>query len=390
MTSIEQKILACSTELNPDTYQQQRLRHLMSHDVDVDHLINIAVKEGLAGLLYKGLMKSGVLETLDQTPRERLQSLYYQAVRSNLKLIHDLKQVLHVLNEKKVPVVLLQGIALLQQVYEDVGLRPLTDIDLWVLKRHYPGLTSVLSSQGFETDSLYPNTFTKGSTTFDIHTHILWADRIKARMLLLTKDQTHIYRDARTISVEGQQALCLGQYDQILYLSLHALKHDVERLIWLVDIKSLLGDWKGSDWQALTDRAKELGQEKTISYVLFLLHDLLDFQLPMEAGKFLETERLSSLEKKVLRERTKRHALPVWASLILFTSGKGLKQRFSFIFETLFPRPEILRQIFADSADRKVWHLYCKRVLQLFRMIKPANRGQIFLEPQQDDRDNCQ
>ena len=46
MISIEQKILACSADLNPDPYQQQRMRHLMSHDIDVDHLINMAIKEG--------------------------------------------------------------------------------------------------------------------------------------------------------------------------------------------------------------------------------------------------------------------------------------------------------------------------------------------------------
>ena len=101
MTSIEQKILACSTELNPDSQQQQKMRQLMSHDVDVDNLINIAYMEGLAGLLYKNLMKSGVLETLDGQQKERLQTLYYQTVLSNLKLIQDLKEILHLLDKKR-------------------------------------------------------------------------------------------------------------------------------------------------------------------------------------------------------------------------------------------------------------------------------------------------
>jgi hypothetical protein len=134
MTSVEKKILACSTELNPDLRQQQRMRHLMSHDMDVDHLIDIATKEGLAGLLYKNLMKSGVLENLDHKQRKGLQSIYYQAVRFNLQLIHELKEVLHLVNQKKIQVVLLQGIALVQQIYDDIGLRPMTDIDLWVLE----------------------------------------------------------------------------------------------------------------------------------------------------------------------------------------------------------------------------------------------------------------
>lgn len=377
MHSIEQRILACATELNPDLYEQQRLHRTMSHDMDVDHLINMAIKEGLAGLLYKNLMKSGMLETLDHKQRERLQSLYYQTVLFNLKLIHDLKAVLHLLNQKKIQVVLLQGISLLQQIYDDIGLRPMTDIDLWALQRDYPGLISILSSQGYQRDPVYPNTFRKGSTAFDLHTHILWADRIKARELLLAKSQKRIYQDTRIIHFEGQEALCLNRYDQVLYLSLHALKHSVSRLIWLVDIKSLLADWKRSDWEGLMNRARELGQEEIIHYIFFLLLNLFDFHLPMEARQLLERKRLHFLEKKVLRERVKRGSLPIWAPLLLFSTGKGLQRRFSFILETLFPRPEILRQVFVGYPDCKVWELYLKRVLQLIGMIKPSLRGRV-------------
>jgi len=371
MTSIEQKILACSTEMNPDSHQQQRMRQLMSHDVDVDHLINMAYREGLAGLLYKNLMKSGVLETLGHQQRERLQTLYYQTVLSNLKLIHDLKEILHLLNQKKVKVVLLAGIALLQPIYDDIGLRPLTDIDLWVLPKDYASLTNILSSQGYERNHIYPNTFRKGSTIFDLHTQIPWADRIRASKMLLAKSQEHIYYGTQVAHFEGQDVLCLSQYDQVLFLSLHALKHNVSRLVWLVDIKSLLAGWKSSDWKALINRARELGQEKTLSCIFFLLC-LFDFQLPLEARQLLERKRLHFLEKKALQERIKRDSLPIWSPLLLFSSGKGLKKRFSFILETLFPRPEILRQVFPDSPERKVWQLYWKRVLQLFGLIKSS------------------
>jgi hypothetical protein len=370
MTSIEQEILACSTELSPGPYQHQRMRHLMARDIDVDTLIDIAIKEGLASLLYKGLMRSGMLEALGHRQRERLQSLYYQTVAFNLKLIHDLTEVLHLLNQKKTRVVLLQGIALMHQIYDDIGLRPMTDIDLWVLEKDYPGLIRILSSQGYQRDPIYPNTFRKGSTIFDLHTHILWADRIKARTLLLAKSQEYIYYNTRTVRFEGQEVLCLSQYDQVLHLSLHALKHDVNRLIWLVDIKRLLADCKSSDWEALLNRARELGQEKTISYILFLLLHLFDFQPPREARQPLERKRLNLLEKKVLRQRIKRDALPIWASLLLFSSEKGLQKRLFFILETLFPRPDILRQVFEHSSGRKAWQLYCLRVLQLLRMAK--------------------
>ena len=369
MTSAEQKILACATELNPDSNQQEKMRQLMSHDVDVDHLISLAYREGMAGLLYKNLMKSGLLDKLGPEQRERLQTLYYQTVLSNLKLIQDLKEILHLLDKKKIRIVLLQGIALLQPIYDDIGLRPLTDIDLWVLQKDYASLISILDSQGYERDHLYPHTFRKGSTIFDLHTQIPWADRIKARKMLLAKSQEHIYSETQVADFEGQEVLCLSHCDQVLFSGLHALKHNVSRLVWIADIKSLLADWKSSDWEALINRARELGQEKILVYIIFLLR-LFDFQLPQEASQLLERKRLGFLEKKALEERIKRDSLPLWSPLLLISSGKGLKARFSFILETLFPRPEILRQVFPDSAGRKVWVLYLKRIAQLFGFIK--------------------
>ena len=375
MTLIGQELLACSTVLHPDFHQQQKLRRLMSLVKDKDLLIKMAIKEGLPCLLYRNLQKSGALDTLGYNQRETLRSLYHQTVLFNLKLIHDLKEVLYHLNQKKIQVVLMQGIALLQQVYDDLGLRPLTDIDLWVLQKDYPGLIGILIGQGYRRDPIYPHTFRKGSTTFDLHTHILWADRIRAHRLLLTKSQEHIYHDTQIIHFEGQEARCLTRYDQVLYLSLHALKHNVNRLIWLVDIKGLLANWKMSDWEALMNRARELGQEKTISYIFFLLLHLFDFRPPREVRQFLERKRPHFLEERVLRERIRGDSLPVWAPLLLFSSGKGLQKRLSIILETLFPRPEILRQIFVDSLDLKVWQLYWMRVLQLFGMFKMSLKG---------------
>lgn len=364
------KILTCATDVNPDPCQQQRIRRLVSFDVDLDYLINTAIKEGLAGLLYKNFMKSGLMETLDRKQRERLQSLYYRTVIFNLKLFHDLKEILQLLNRKKIKVVLLQGAALFSQVYGDIGLRPMTDIDFWVLKKDYTGLISVLSSQGYERDPIYPNTFRKGSTTFDFHMHILWADRIRAHKLLLAKSQECIYQETRIIHFEGQKALCLSPYDQILYLSLHALKHNVDRLIWLVDIKNILTSWKRADWAGLINRTRELGQEKTISFIFFLLLHMFDFKLPPEAWRLMERKRLNFLERKVLWRRIKKDSLPIWSPLVLFSTGMGLRKSFSLVFETLFPRPEILRQVFEGSPNRKVWQLYGMRILQLLGMIR--------------------
>lgn len=370
MRILENKLLAYMSELNPDPSQFERMRILIDRDLDVDLIIDLADREGLTCLLYKNLEKSGLLESLRSHQKERLRSSYYKTAGFNLRLIHDLKEVLDPVNRAHIRVVLLQGMDLLHHLYDDIGLRPLTDIDIWVLEKDYPSFTGILSRQGYLRDPIYPNTFRKGSTAFDVHTHLLWADRIGARKLLLEKGGEDIYQRARPVDVEGQTALILSPYDQVLYLSLHALKHHMNRMIWLVDIKSLLANWSRQDWEELIQRAGELGQEKTLSYIFFLLIHLFHFRLPPVGHRLTERKRPHILERRVLKERIKGHSLPFWAPVFLFSSEKGLQRRFLFILESVFPRPEILRQIFADSTDVSSWRLYLKRVSQVLKRLR--------------------
>ena len=366
MNSIERKIFSLLSDLKPDRYHQERMRQLLSMDVDVDHLIGTALKEGIAGLLYKYLLEAGLLHTLSLGYEKKLESIYYQILYSNLRLTHVLKTVLHQLNQKNVQVVLLQGIDLIQRVYGDLGLRPMTDIDFWVLPKTYPDLIPILISQGFKRNPLYPNTFRKDSTIFDIHTHIMWADRIPARRFLIRKGEGDIYRKTGWIDIEGQSARCLNPYDQVIYLSLHVLKHYANRLIWLIDIKNLLIQWDEADWVGFMNRSKELGQERTIAYVFFLLSHRLDFHPPPNVRRLLQGHKLSVLEKKILRKGIDQESLPLWAPVFLFSTGMDLRNRFQFMFQSIFPNPEILRQVFAGSPDLKVWELYGKRILQFF------------------------
>ena len=365
MLSIETKILTYCSDVDPGRDQLQKIRGAMSNSIDVDRLIDLAVKEGLGGFLYKSLMKAGLLESVTPQHKQRLYNIYYLTVRHNLKSFHALNTILEPLNQQGVQVVLMQGIALLLQVYQDVGLRPMKDIDLWVLPHNFQLLVNTLASQGFEQDRLYPGTFRKGEAVLDIHTHLLWADRIKSRAHLLNNDQEDIFYNAVTVDFDGGRAMCLGPQDQFLYLGLHALKHNFDRLIWLVDIKSLAADWKPSDWDALLTRAENIGHQKTLLYILYLLQKIFSTEMPPEIHSFQKNWQPGYFEKKMLQRRIEGRPIPTWAQLIMISNGRSMRERFSLFIGTLFPRPEVLRQVFANTPQLSVPQLYWRRVLQV-------------------------
>lgn len=367
MPSIEHDILTACAEIAPDEDQLQKIRGCMSQAVNMGRLIDRAVKEGLGGFLYKSLLKAGCLETTAPQHRQKLYNIYYLTVRQNLKLLHALNSILDDLDTQSIDVTLLQGMALLQEVYEDVGLRPMKDMDLWVLPDNYPQLIDRLARQKFEKDPLYPNTYRKGEVVLDIHTHLLWADRIKARDFLLSKSQDEIFSRSERKDIDGRKILVLSPQDHFLYLGLHALKHNFERLIWLVDIKSLAAKWKPPEWDALVNRAEELGHQKTLLYILFMLTCIFDIHLPADISYFLNQWRPGLLEKRMLTRRIEGRSIPTWAQLIMISNGRRFRERISFFYETLFPRPEVLRQVFANAPQLSVLRLYWRRVLQVIK-----------------------
>jgi hypothetical protein len=338
-------------------------------------LIEQAMREGVAGILYKSLLTSGCLESLAQLHRETLQAFYYQTVRMNLRLLHALKQVLFQANRKGIGVVVLQGIDLLNEIYEDIGLRPMTDIDLLVPRKNYEEIVQLLGTLGYERDAVYPGTFKHGPILLDIHTHILWADRIRARKLLLGKGDGRSIGEFRTIEIEGEKALCLSPYDQVLYLSLHALKHRAERLIWLVDIKRLLERWTAADWENLARRAEKLNQSRVLAYIFFLLDRVFHFVIPNCALTPSQGKKPGALERKILMERVTKGALPIWAPVFLFSSQLGPVKRCLFFMENLYPGTNILRQVFPSPPNLRPWQLYLKRTLQLLSMLRRAVKG---------------
>ena len=137
-----------------------------------------------------------------------------------------------------------------------------------------------------------------------------------------------------------------------------------------MDLRNLLQDWQASDWGPLVTRCKELGQENAVDYIMFLLTQLFDLREPIAAPDSLDLNRLNRLEKMILENRLHGKPLPVWSPMLLFTSGKNFSKKAAFIFESLFPRPEILRQVFANAPDLKIWQLYLKRALQLVGHVK--------------------
>ena len=180
MVAAEDKILLwVAASGDPDSGAPAWLPERMGA-AESTRLVDAALREGVAGLLYRRLKTCGRLQALDGPARGRLESIYYLTIQTNLRFFAALKEIA----EEGVPFVLMQGAALLADTYPDPGLRPLSDIDLWVLPRNRERLMAVLSRLGFEENPLVPGVLRRSAVLVDVHMHLDWAQRIQARRFL--------------------------------------------------------------------------------------------------------------------------------------------------------------------------------------------------------------
>jgi hypothetical protein len=330
--SIEQEILICAACMDPDEDQLGKLRNCMTNAFDPDRLIDQAVKEGLGGFLYRNLFKAELLTAIKEIHQQKLYSNYYLTVRLNLKLMHALNTILERLNKEKVRVVLLQGISLLQQVYQDIGLRPMKNMDLWVLPNDYPKLVDSLIGLDFERHSSFPDTFKKGEAVVNIHRRILRTGDIASRENSYDTMQEYVLSKAIKIQIDGRQALCLSPQDQFLYLGMHAIERNLARLVWLVDIKNVILEWSRSDWEVLVGLADTPGHANTLFSVLFLLKGIFEIEFPASISSRLDSWEPHFSIKKVLHRKLSGRSFSSWLRLMFIPEGDNYRHKpFRFI-----------------------------------------------------------
>ncbi|MFH1984955.1 MAG: nucleotidyltransferase family protein [Pseudomonadota bacterium] len=352
------------TPASPSPADTLRCAHSIRHRWDA--LLTEANREGMTGLLYLGLQQAGCMDGVPASFAARISSVYYHTMRFNLRLMADLEEILQESSRIGLEPIVLQGMALQGDVYPDPGMRPMSDIDLWVDGSRFVRFATLLGRMGYRQDAIYPGAFSRGPTKLDVHTHLFWADRLKSRKWLIRGSVEGFIENAEPFQIGATTARRLCAEDQVLYLGMHALKHNSDRLIWLVDIARLLAIMTDGKNQRMRDRAEAFGLTRQTGYVGYLIGRLLGEKTGLETW----AEGMGPLASWVLRRRDSGNALPVWAPLVLFTTGKDLRIGAMMMWEMLFPDRAVLRQVFADTPSAPLWRLYIRRLTQFGRMLK--------------------
>jgi putative nucleotidyltransferase-like protein len=174
----------------------------------------------------------------------------------------------------------MKGPVLAARLYPASTIRHCLDIDLLVRPADLDRAMAALTQAGYTTDAGVSATYKRR------HAHHLGFSRPATAPIelhfrtyagfgvVLSADV--LFERAEPFRLNDQlSVLAPTPDDEFLYLATHAAGHSFIRLVWLYDLKLLVGRYPSLDWDRIARRAEELGVATPIAYTTRLLHDWL-------------------------------------------------------------------------------------------------------------------
>lgn len=266
-----------------------RIDALLKQPINWEYLLDMAFRHALVPLLYRQLKRAGS-KSVPEPTMARLQDEFAANAVRNMLLTRELGRILEVCEERGIPVIPYKGPALAIQFYGDAALRQFSDLDLLVHERDADRAAQTLLSIGYRS---HYQTNRKALANYvqllceqgfvreggGVYVEIHWA--IAPKYMSSYLDAEVFWGRADKITIEGRPALALSIEDLLLTLSVHAGKHQWERLAWVCDLNETISKAASVRWEQLIEESQRTKTRRMLYLGLYLANDLLGTPLPV-------------------------------------------------------------------------------------------------------------
>jgi len=359
------KFIQCVSRKHLSRAEVDHVFRFVKKEVPWDHLVILAGIQGVDGFVYYHMNRLGLLSSLPKSVPDQLEDSYARTRKRTLAILNEAEVLSTRLEHALIPVIALQGLSLINTLYQDPGLRQLGDMDLLVKPGDKNRLKELLCQAGFWSPYRnYPDLLLKSDVLIDIHTHVLNLDRIESRRYLFPENLAPMWEKAIPLFNQANGLLTLDPCDNFIALAAHALKHSYSRLIWLVDLHEFFIKWanNANGLDKVIGRAQFWHQERVVLYALILLESIFDLKIPFWVKRELGIHKMSMLEKHLIRLKLRGLSSNELCIALWLFNIKGLRKKLRFIKETVFPKNEIMAQIFDKSSRTTKASIYARRM----------------------------
>ena len=371
--SKEERLLICCSRKEMSKDCRLETRDILLSGVNWSYVLKTGGRHGMLSLVYLHLKDEDEI-AIPSWVTERLEDFYYRIIYRNMRIYSLLKLILKGLSDRRIPVILLKGVALAEQVYGNIGLRPMYDIDILIKKEDTERAAKLLAELHCSPDlrseegKSYHNRYLNQDSTIGIEVH--WDIENTPNPFTINIDE--IWKRAQSADIPGIQALILSPEDLILYLCLHTAYHHkfIQYLITLKQLcdisESILYYNHHLNWSKFTALAQRHGLSKPVYCTLYIIENLLKTGIPFGTIGDLKTESFNAeYTDFIIKERIfAKNPFPT--GIVNSLSGLSMTEKVTTFMKTLFLPPSVMaRRYYLSPASPKVYLYYFLRIYHL-------------------------
>ncbi|MBJ8030402.1 nucleotidyltransferase family protein [Bacillus cereus group sp. N21] len=328
----EQQLLILASRLQLTKEQEDEIQMLLDKGINVPYLIELGTRHKVLQLITPHLIRNDKYKRINTSYKYLLQYNYIGNRYKNESRFKEIIPILKSFYEKNIRAIPLKGSLLAPQVYKDLGLRTMTDLDFLISPDTKTDASKALKSIGYQMGS-YDWTNNKivpvsredelmwHMNAGNLYAHVKLTDEEFLRVnrvdfsydvdLKKNYDATYKLLEGAVDSVLfGIPTKILDPNDFLIHLAFHLYKeatnvqfvflHVDLNLIKFCDIREYvlyLEEIGELDWGKLAKRAVELNAEEAIFYSLYFTDYIYGGNFSDLLNKELKINDLSFLDK---------------------------------------------------------------------------------------------
>jgi len=269
-----------------------QLNDLIPQVQDWDKLIHNCIDRGIAPLFYKKLPLLSNNKLIPEYVKEKLQQAYFRTFSRSTLLYEHFRKTVEVFNQNNIPVIALKGIYLSEYMYQDIGLRQFSDIDLLVKEEDGLRCLEILTGLGYMPFDSKESEFILKARSEIVHytPMILNGASIEIHIKLNRSTDSYnlkperLWENAELTTIYNTPVYTLNKTDLLIHLCIHADKHFRSGNIQFTcfsDITNILVNFKtDSDWALLIEKSKQYHCENIVFQYLVLVNKYMNASVP--------------------------------------------------------------------------------------------------------------
>ena len=368
LTSLE-KLCLISLKTRHTSAELNEFSSLLSGLSDKEQLVHIAVKRGIAPLLYNALNQSSTLQTLSTDLQIELAASTNKVMIRTIRFVGYYEQIATAFHKAEIDFIPLKGIYLIDWVYKSYEYRVMSDMDLLVQPADAERSLQVLQELGYcsNSDFFFENKveiihyppLVKEGVCVELHVKL----HRKAERYSLPVEV--LFANATMGKVHNQPCHVMDKYDALIFTCLHLDKHFKDGHVQFTSFADIVNILTTNEinWLTLASKCKQYHCEKEVFTYLLLMDSFFSFQpdafISANYNRYNKPATTSLFLKYLNGYRGFSSGMPMHLSSI--SNFTTLADKLKYTITILFPPREFMLSKFKIKNNKAVWFYYVYR-----------------------------